>query len=84
MDGVEVARRGTPRGGAAPRRQRTTLLRSTEELLASEERLREGLLVETTMVSAIANLRLQGWVLLLSVTAVVVAVIALIVTMHAS
>ena len=49
-------------------------------LLSSEERLRDSLLVETTMVSTIANLRVQRWLLIVTVLAAIAASVSLYLT----
>lgn len=49
---------------------RQGLLRSTEALLASEARLRDGLVLNATMMASVANLRLQRWVIALTVITV--------------
>jgi hypothetical protein len=52
------------------------LLRSTEALLASEARLRDGLVVNATMMAAVANLRLQRWVIVLTIITVAIGGLA--------
>jgi hypothetical protein len=50
-------------------------------VLSAEERLRDGLLVESTILSAVANLRVQRWVLGLTALALVAAAVSLYLTL---
>ncbi|HEY2353793.1 MAG TPA: hypothetical protein VGH79_02695 [Gaiellaceae bacterium] len=50
-------------------------------LISLEERVREGLLVETTILAALSNLRVQRWLLVFTVLAVVAAAVSLYVTL---
>lgn len=58
---------------------RFVMRRMSAALLAGEERVRDGLLVETTLLTAIANLRMQRWFLLLTVVTIALGVIAIVV-----
>jgi hypothetical protein len=61
---------------------RGTLDRLTRDLLATEERVRDGLIIESNMISTIANLRVQRWIVLLTVLTILVGVIAIVVAMR--
>lgn len=54
-----------------------TIRANAKALLASEQRLRDSLLVESTILTALANLRVQRWVVALSALAAAVAIVSL-------
>lgn len=53
------------------------LVRSTETLTATEERLRAGLVVESNLLSAIANLRVQLVLVLFGIASLILSLVAI-------
>ena len=52
------------------------------DLLSTEERVRDGLVIQSTLISAVANLRVQRLLILLTVLTVAVGVVAIFVAIH--
>jgi hypothetical protein len=63
---------------------RQAILGTSDILVAGEERLRDGLVVEVTLISAIANLCIQRWVLFVTLLTIAIGVVAIIVAVRQS